>query len=122
LYGKLFGALAIFLVIFFGYRYVVNLQEANATLREEKQTLEISLQTITQEKENLVTRMEVSNEKLIELDTKLSKAREDVNRTLRLFSDHDFTNLVQRKPGLLEKLMQKATKKEFDEMEKIVNE
>jgi len=111
--------LAISLTIYAGYKYVVNLQEDNARLTGEVTKLEIAVEikdkTINQVKTDLLTNEK--NQKV--LNEELAAARKDKDEIIKLFGDHDFAKLVAKKPGLIEKKINTATKKVLKEIENV---
>jgi mevalonate kinase len=117
LYIKLIGAGAIALVIFFGYQYVTNLQEANAALEKEVTALTISKIELEQERAQVVEDLAAVRVDMEVLNQEFKEAEESKNELIRLFADHDFEKLVKAKPGLITRKMQKATDEIFKEIE-----
>ena len=117
LYVKLLGAGALALVIFFGYQYVTNLQEANAALEKEVTALTISKKELEAERERVVEDLAAVRVDMEKLDQEFKEAEESKNELIKLFSDHDFENLVSKKPGLITRKMHKATDSLFREIE-----
>jgi uncharacterized protein (UPF0335 family) len=60
-------------------------------------------------------------EKMAEIDAERATARKQVQEMQALFNGHDFNNLLQKKPGLIQNRMQAATIKLFKEMEDEIN-
>jgi len=124
--AKLIGGgiaiVAIGLIIWFGYLYVTNLQEKVEFQAKEITKLETANITLTAEREQLKDDIKENKENQAVLNEDLRKARVDKDKLIKLFSDHDFTNLVNKKPGLIEKRINKATDKLFKELEGISDE
>jgi len=60
-------------------------------------------------------------EKLAEIDAERVSARKQVQTLQKLFNGHDFNNLLQKKPGLIQSRMQKGTATLYLELENAVN-
>ena len=56
-----------------------------------------------------------------ELEAALNKSEETREEMLRIFRDHDLTNLATQKPGLIEKRINDGTRKAFDDLESITS-
>ncbi len=121
LYAKLGGILAIVLSVYFGYIYVTNLQEDNIRLEKNVTTLKISVESLTKLNEDINRQVENSKENLTTLYKQFDKAEEDKKKLVRLFANHDFARLLNKKPGLITKRMVKATQKRFKEIENEIN-
>ena len=121
LYAKLAGAGSIALIIFFGYLYVTDLQESNAQLEKDNATLQISVESFQRLNEQINQEVEDSKINLAEVYKKFDKAEEEKKRLVKLFSNHDFANLLAKKPGLITKRMIAATEKRFKEIEDEIN-
>ena len=128
-YLKIGAIAAIAIAGFAFYTHYNNLVDDNRELTETKGKLEAQLdekqkalntanRRYAQIKDNLEI-AKVANEKLNQ-DFKKAEVRNQ--RMISIFSDHDFNELVKKKPGLITIRMQKATKKVFDEIEEITNE
>ena len=119
------GGLAVFaigLTIWFGYLYVTGLQEKVEFQAKEIVKLETSNQSLEKKLGQVEEDLEENKKNQAVLNEELQQAREDKGELIKLFSDHDFTNLVNKKPGLIEKRINKATDKVFDELEAISDE
>lgn len=120
LQGYLLIAVLLFGVGF--YFHYSNLVE-NLDLAKEKITkLEVSLESEQTKNAELSRQQAENKQNITELNEKLSQERVKTQSVRRLFADHDFENLVQKKPGLITKLMQKATIKRFKSIEDGINE
>lgn len=59
---------------------------------------------------------------LVEARIRHDEARQEARDQHRVFEDHDFNKIVQAKPGLVEKLANKATQERMDEIESAIND
>jgi predicted nuclease with TOPRIM domain len=114
--------ITISLVVWAGYTYVTNLQEKVEFQGKEITKLETANKTLTAEREQLKDDLKENKENQAILNEDLRKARVDKDKLIKMFSDHDFTKLVNKKPGLIEKIINKGTDKVFKELEDISNE
>jgi hypothetical protein len=121
LYAKFGGVLAVVLTIYFGYIYITNLQEDNIRLEKNVTTLKISIESTKRLNEQLNKDVEDSKINLSELYKKFNKAQEDKQKLVKMFANHDFARLLQKKPGLITKRMIKATKKRLAEVQDEIN-
>jgi len=121
-YAKLVGAGAVALIIYFGYLYVSNLQEENGVLKANEAKLQLANDALVAEKkqfkENLA-KTELLNK---ELNVEFKKAVESKNAVIKLFSDHNFTKIFNKRPTWIIKRMNAATIKIFKEIEDASNE
>lgn len=116
------GGIAILFIglsVWAGYMYVTNLQEKVEFQAEEIVKLEISNQSLEAKQLQLESDLETNKENQTVLNEDLEKARAAKNELIKLFSKHDFTNLVNKKPGLIEKRINKGTDKLFKELESL---
>ncbi len=124
--AKLIGGGALVLIIslsvWAGYTYVTNLQEKVEFQAKEITKLEISNKSLEAQHAQLESDLEENKEHQIVLNGELRDARQDKEALIKLFSDHDFTNLVNKKPGLIEIRINKGTDKVFQELEDISDE
>lgn len=60
--------------------------------------------------------------KIKALNEENAKARAQVQYTRNLFADHDFQNLMEKKPGLITTRMQNATDKVFSDLNALTSE
>lgn len=111
------GALAIGLVIYFGYLYVTNLQQENGILKSNNKALEISNEKYAVERTQLKEDLAKNIEESMKLYEEIRNAREQQEKMVKLFADHNFTELVSKKPGLIQSRMNKATDAIFKELE-----
>ncbi len=94
------------------------------------QAAEAEIQVLTIEKDAAVASQRAAEEaqafqavhvqafqvKNAELQAAAAAARKQVQYTRSLFNDHDLHNLMQKKPGLIQKRMQGATDKVFADL------
>ena len=120
-YTKILVVIAVLAIIAGGYLYVTNLQTKNAELTASLATAQLANKTLTEEKNDIIRRLEVSKFEQDKLNNSLNESREKYNATVKIFSDHDFEKLAKSKPGLISNRMKAATKKVFDEVEKESN-
>jgi len=117
MYAKLLGGAAVALIIYFGYLYVSNLQEKNSILHADVAKLQLANDALVAEKkqfkENLA-KTELLNK---ELNVEFKKAVESKNAVIRLFSDHNFTKIFNKRPTWIIKKMNAATVKIFNAIE-----
>ena len=117
------GAIAgVLLAIWLGYKYITGLQEKVEFQAGEISKLELANKSLTDEREQLKLNLAKNQQDLTKLNEDLVKARTDKEKLIKLFSDHDFAELVKKKPGLIENKINKATEKVFKELEDISSE
>ena len=92
-----------------GYLYVNKLQKDNAILKENQIKLETAVaesnQVIEQQSKDL-KKIRSTLEKVEELNDKLQADKDSLNKRL---GKHDIGNLAENKPGLVEKIINKAS-------------
>ena len=88
---------------------VINVTVERDVARESVQTLE---QTIAFQ----ATQVAEAEKKMAVLSEEAARARAQVAYTRNLFADHDFQDLMEKKPGLITKRMQNATDKVFSDL------
>ena len=92
-----------------GYLYVNKLQKDNAILKTNQIKLETAVaesnQVIEQQSKDL-KKIRSTLEKVEELNDKLQADKDNLNKRL---SKHDIGNLAENKPGLVEKIINKAS-------------
>ena len=86
-----------------------NVELSNAVERNEKTVRDLRAQ---------VSRQSVENR---ELERALNKSEETREEMLRIFRDHDLTNLATQKPGLIERRINDGTRKAFDDLESVTS-
>lgn len=112
------GALALLLLVGGGLVYYVkSMQKDLAHYQTEARVLgnayEASKNRIDQLKER-VRLQSIANEKLAH---DLAEAREPAKAMEKLFSDHDMETLVEKKPGLMQNKMRRATDEMYRQLE-----
>ena len=90
------------------------LTKDNVILRD---TAERNAETVRILQTQIATQQEQNRQLTIALD-KSEKTREEM---LRIFRDHDLTNLATQKPGLIERRVNDGTSKVFDDLESITS-
>ena len=92
-----------------GYLYVNKLQKDNAILKSNQVKLETAVaesnQVIEQQSKDL-KKIRSTLEKVEELNDKLQADKDSLNKRL---GKHDIGNLAENKPGLVEKIINKAS-------------
>ena len=92
-----------------GYLYVKKLQKDNLTLKINQSKLEIAVEdnnkVIEQQTKDL-KKIRTTLSELDEVNKKLQADRDNLNKRL---SKHDIGNLAENKPGLVEKIINKAS-------------
>jgi len=92
-----------------GYLYVTKLQKDNAILKTNQIKLESAVQesnqVIEQQTKDL-KQIRSTLKKVEELNNKLQEDRDSLNKRL---GKHDIGNLAENKPGLVEKIINKAS-------------
>ena len=110
---KLAGIMAVvtFIVCGLFYWYYSDTQERIAILNENNAKLETAVATSEAAVESLKRDFENANKALNEVNQKFANIRKQ-NKTLsNKLGRHDLGNLAENKPGLVEKVVTKATKK-----------
>ena len=102
-----------------GFLYVKKLQNDLETARANVAKMEIAVQTSEQSlklvQEETIRLSELNNELSADLQ-KAEKYGDELRATLQ---KHNLTHLANKKPGLIEKRMQGATDKLWDDLESI---
>lgn len=97
------------------YFYYKNTQEELLTLRNNISTLELVNRT-NEETIKQMTEQYERNQRLYEqLEVNLNQAEQDIDRLRGILSKHDLTNLADKKPGLIEKRINDATRKVWND-------
>lgn len=78
---------------------------------------ETSARTLKTQNSLIETQLENFAAKVVKLEQERTEAKAQVTEMVNLFQDHDFANLIKRKPGLIENLMIKKTQEVFNEIE-----
>ena len=106
-------------VIYGGYYYYKDTQARIATLTENSVKLEQATKTQKQTIDTLVTDAKKFEELNRELNIKLDKANDYKNNLIDKLRKHNLAKLSLKKPGLVEKKINRGTKKLFESFEKL---
>ena len=93
-----------------GYLYVNKLQKDNATLKTNQIKLESAVEDnnkVIEQQIEVINKIRNTLEIVEEEKKKLEKDKDDLNKRL---GKHDIGNLAENKPGLVEKIINKASK------------
>ena len=93
---------------------IEDLTKDNATLTV---VAERNAKTVDRLKLQAAQQVEKNNKLAVALN-KSEKTREEM---LRIFRDHDLTNLATQKPGLIERRINDGTRKAFDDLESVTS-
>jgi uncharacterized protein (UPF0335 family) len=102
--------------------HIKDLQLDNQALTIELGVAESNLVVSEAKSALAATQVDQFIEKIAVIDAERVAARDQVQAMQALFNGHDFNNLLQKKPGLIQNRMQKATIKLFKEMESEIND
>jgi small-conductance mechanosensitive channel len=101
--------------------YYVSTQNTIAQLRENNAKLEVA----NQENQATINQMVSDNKRLNELTDQLNidlrKSEEYGDELRATLNKHNLTHLANKKPGLIEKRMQDATDKLWDDLESVTS-
>ena len=101
--------------------YYVSTQNTIAQLRENNAKLEVA----NQENQAKINQMVSDNKRLNELTDQLNidlrKSEEYGDELRATLNKHNLTHLANKKPGLIEKRMQDATDKLWDDLESVTS-
>jgi len=101
--------------------YYVSTQNTIAQLRENNAKLEVA----NQENQATINQMVADNKRLNELTDQLNidlrKSEEYGDELRATLNKHNLTHLANKKPGLIEKRMQNATDKLWDDLESVTS-
>lgn len=104
-----------------GYWYITKLQSDLQTARENVAKMEIAVQTseasLKLERQESARLGELNQQ----LSTDLQKAEQYGDELRNTLNKHNLTHLANKKPGLIEKRMQSATDKLWDDLADITN-
>ena len=102
--------------------YYDTTQATIAQLRENNAKLEVA----NEENQQTIAKMQEDNVRLNaltdQLNTDLRKAEEYGDELRNTLNKHDLTHLANKKPGLIEKRMQNATDKLWDDLESVTGD
>ena len=124
----MFGSLKIAMILILlagaggGFMYVKNLQSNLEVARANAAKLEAAVET----SEASLKLLKEDNARLNELSNQLNedlrKAEQYGDELRATLQKHNLTHLANKKPGLIEKRMQNATDKLWDDLESITND
>ncbi len=93
-----------------GYLYVQKLQKDNATLKSNQ----IKLETAVEDQKNVIESQAADFKKirgtLDKLETENAKLKKDKDSLAKRLGKHDIGNLAENKPGLVERIINGASK------------
>ena len=96
---------------------VVGLEKALVVAAVKQEAAETTARTEKISGELMETQLAEFSAKSLILAKERDEARIQVDKMRDIFQDHDFAKLITAKPGLVENLMIKKTKKVFDEID-----
>jgi hypothetical protein len=102
---------------FAGYTYYKDTQERIQTLAENNAKLEIALEQNKVAMEEIQRSAEIQARLSSELNEKLQQAEGYKDQLISKLQKHDLTKLSIQRPGMIEKRINDATKKLFDDIE-----
>ena len=106
-------------VVYGGYYYYKDTQARIATLTENSAKLEQAANTQKQTIDVLVADAKKYEQLNKELNIKLDRANDYKNTLIDKLRKHDLAKLSLKKPGLVEKKINRGTKKLFESFEKL---
>lgn len=104
-----------------GYLYVKKLESDLQTARENVAKLEVAVQTSEASLKLMTEEASRISELNMQLGEDLRKAEQYGDELRATLQKHDLTHLANKKPGLIEKRMQDATNKLWDDLTAITN-
>ena len=107
----------------YGAKYYYDTTQATiATLRDNNAKLEVANETNQATIEKMGQDSKRLNELNSELNANLRKSEEYGDELRETLNKHNLTHLANKKPGLIEKRMQNATDKLWDDLESITSD
>lgn len=104
-------------------------QEAEAAEREritrlevEKASAQVSLASMAATLQIVMEEKRKQEVLLLDAISRQDRIRAEAKEQVDVFEDHDFPKLVEAKPGLIEKLANKATNERMQQLEDALNE
>jgi len=95
------------------------LNQNNATLEANAAVLETKIDEQNKSILLLDSQREMDQQTVVYMADAHAETQAEVDRLRKQFNRHNMSNLTRKKPGLIEKLINKGTKKVFDEFEMI---
>ena len=120
-YPKVLGALGVIGIAIAAYFYITGLQNEVITLTKDNTELNVSNDTLTQDKQRTKESLSETKQNLSTVNRKFAKAQAEREAIMRLFGDHDFTKLLRAKPEWMSKKMSEGTRRVLREIEKESN-
>lgn len=111
----LIGIIVAMILAFGGYYWIT--EQRLATLTENNAKLSIAAQTNQDTIDKLTQDFEQQQELNTELNVKLQASEAYGDALAKKLREHDLTMLTLKKPGLIERRVNSATQKIFDELE-----
>lgn len=105
-------------ISYFGYQYMsqqIELLEQNVAQQQE--VIENQKRTNQLMRDNFASMQRRQNE----LNSQFSDIEQNTSQLRRLFGEHDFTNLVEEKPGLIEPRVNRGTDEVLQNLEDITD-
>tara|TARA_R100000908_G_C3659101_1_gene87200 strand:+ start:93 stop:503 length:411 start_codon:yes stop_codon:yes gene_type:complete len=96
--------------------YIDRLQDEVSTLKGNQIVLEGEIQKQNDSIENFLEQQKQSAEQLNSMALKNQEAQREVNKLRNTFAKHDMDDLALNKPGLLEKMVNRGTKRVKEEL------
>lgn len=116
---RIYAIIIILAVLGGAYWEYTNMQKRIETLRENNAKLEM----VAKQNQQVIDEMQAFAEQQAELNMQLNKQLQDASKykdeLLSKLRKHDLALLSLKKPGLIEKRINDATKKVFDEIESL---
>jgi uncharacterized phage infection (PIP) family protein YhgE len=91
------------------------------SIRESNELIKAQNKSITEQYNSYITASEENREKLDFLIQDLRYTRSNITKNLQVLHDHNLQELANKKPVIIEKLANDATKKVFDDIERSSN-
>jgi soluble P-type ATPase len=113
----------VFMLLFFGgifgggYWYYTDTQETIENLRENNIRLAVAAEDNERALDTIEENFKVAQEQIIALQERAKKAEEYQDQLISKLRRHDLTALTMQKPGLIEKRVNNATAKIFNDLE-----
>lgn len=118
---KIVAALLIISFLGSGYLYVTKLQSDLETARANVAKLDAAVKVSEDSVAMLMKEAAVNAERTKELTAQLDKAEEYGDELRATLQKHNLTHLANKKPGLIQKRMQNATDKLWDDLADITD-
>ena len=123
---KLYGIIILVAIlggVGYGAKYYYDTtQNTIATLRDNNAKLEVANKTNTETINQMVADNQRLNALTDQLNSDLRKSEEYGDELRDTLNKHNLTHLANKKPGLIEKRMQNATDKLWDDLESVTGD